>query len=165
MEDRTITVNGFSKAYAMTGWRIGYVAAEKRLSTTLRKLHYYATLCPNAISQKAAVAALIGSQGCVQQMLQEYIRRREIVVDDLNQIKLPYTTPEGAFYVFPDFSAFEKSDEALALRLLKRAGIVTVPGSGFGIAGQGHLRISYSISYEQVKQGMERLKTCLKSMT
>lgn len=165
MEDRTITVNGFSKAYAMTGWRIGYVAAEKRLSTTLRKLHYYATLCPNAISQKAAVAALIGSQGCVQQMLQEYIRRREIVVDDLNQTKLPYTTPEGAFYVFPDFSAFEKSDEALALRLLKRAGIVTVPGSGFGIAGQGHLRISYSISYEQVKQGMERLKTCLKSMT
>jgi len=165
MEDRTITVNGFSKAYAMTGWRIGYVAAEKELSTTLRKLHYYAALCPNAISQKAAVVALTGPQDCIQQMLGEYIRRRKLVIDELNQIgSLTYTTPEGAFYVFPDFSAFEKSDEALALRLLKQAGVVTVPGSGFGTAGEGHLRLSYSISYEQVKQGMERLKTCLKSM-
>ncbi len=165
MEDRTITVNGFSKAYAMTGWRIGYVAAEKRLSATLRKLHYYATLCPNAISQKAAVAALAGSQLCVQQMLEEYVRRRKLVVDELDQIKpLPYITPKGAFYVFPDFSAFEKSDEALALRLLNQAGVVTVPGSGFGTGGDGHLRISYSTSYEQVKQGMERLKACLKNM-
>jgi aspartate/methionine/tyrosine aminotransferase len=98
-------------------------------------------------------------------MLGEYIRRRKLVIDELNQIRpLTYTTPKGAFYVFPDFSVFEKSDEALALRLLKQAGVVTVPGSGFGKAGEGHLRLSYSISYEQVKQGMERLKTCLKSM-
>jgi len=162
MEDRTITVNGFSKAYAMTGWRIGYVAAGKELSATLRKLHYYAVLCPNAISQEAAVAALLGPQDCVQEMVAEYDKRREFVLHELDKIEsLSYTRPKGAFYVFPDFSNFEKSDEALALHLLKEAGVVTAPGSGFGKAGGGHLRISYSISYEQVKEGMKRIRTYL----
>jgi aminotransferase len=162
MEDRTITVNGFSKAYAMTGWRIGYVVAKKRLSDTLRKLHYYAVLCPNAISQKAAVAALTGPQDCVQEMLREYGRRRRLVIDELNLIEsAPYVVPRGAFYVFPNFSAFEKSDETLAQRLLMEAGVVTVPGSSFGKSGEGHLRLSYSISYEQIKEGMERLRTSI----
>jgi aminotransferase len=159
MEDRTITVNGFSKAYAMTGWRIGYVAAGKKLSATLRKLHYYAVLCPNAISQKAAVAALIGPQDCVQEMVREYNRRREFVLDELEKIEsLSYTKPKGAFYVFPNFSSYERSDEAMASYLLKEARVVTAPGSGFGRAGEGHLRISYSVSYEQVKEGMERIR-------
>lgn len=166
MEERTITVNGFSKAYAMTGWRIGYIVAENKLSATLRKLHYYAALCPNAISQKAAVAALTEPQDCVQEMLKEYDRRRKLMIDELNMIEsLRYTVPNGAFYVFPDFSTFEKSDETLALRLLKEAGVVTVPGSGFGKSGQSHLRISYSISYEQIKEGMERIRTCLRRKT
>ena len=166
MEKRTITVNGFSKAYAMTGWRIGYIVAEKKLSATLRKLHYYAALCPNSISQKAAAAALTGPQDCVQQMLREYGRRRKLVMEELNRIEsLPYTVPKGAFYVFPDFSAFEKSDEALALRLLKEARVATVPGSGFGTSGEGHLRISYSISYEQIQEGMKRLRNCLSCKT
>jgi len=166
MEDRTITVNGFSKAYAMTGWRIGYIVAEKKLSTILRKLHYYAVLCPNAISQKAAFAALTGPQDCVQEMVTEYNRRREIVLDELDRIKsLSYTVPKGAFYVFPDFSSFEKSDEALALYLLEKARVVTAPGSGFGRAGEGHLRISYSVSYEQVKEGMKRIRKCLEHET
>lgn len=164
MEDRTVTVNGFSKAYAMTGWRIGYVAAEKKLSATLRKLHYYATLCPNAISQKAAFAALTGPQGCVKEMVTEYNRRREVVLHELDRIaSLFYTIPKGAFYVFPDFSSFEKSDEIFAAFLLKEAGVVTAPGSGFGKAGEGHLRISYSISHEQVKEGMDRIKKCLEN--
>jgi len=164
MEDRTVTVNGFSKAYAMTGWRIGYVAAEKKLSTTLRKLHYYATLCPNAISQKAAFAALTGPQGCVKEMVTEYNRRREVVLHELDRIaSLFYTIPKGAFYVFPDFSSFEKSDEIFAAFLLKEAGVVTAPGSGFGKTGEGHLRISYSISHEQVKKGMDRIKECLEN--
>lgn len=159
MEDRTITVNGFSKAYAMTGWRIGYVAAGKKLSATLRKLHYYAVLCPNAISQKAAFAALIGPQDCVQEMVREYNRRRELVLNELEKIaSLSYTKPKGAFYVFPNFSSYERSDEAMAANLLKEARVVTAPGSGFGRAGEGHLRISYSVSYEQVKEGMERIR-------
>ena len=166
MEDRTITVNGFSKAYAMTGWRIGYIVAGKKLSGILRKLHYYAVLCPNAISQKAAVAALTDPQDCVQEMVTEYSRRREFVLDELHRIKsLSYTIPKGAFYVFPNFSSFEKSDEAFASYLLKEAGVVTAPGSGFGKAGEGHLRISYSVSYEQVKEGMKRIRKCLEHKT
>jgi aspartate/methionine/tyrosine aminotransferase len=162
MDDRTITVNGFSKAYAMTGWRIGYVAAEKRLSATLRKLHYYATLCPNAISQKAAFAALTGPQDCVHTMVEEYDRRRRCVLNELSRVKaVSCTRPKGAFYVFPDFSRFEDSDEALASYLLKDAGVATAPGSGFGKAGTGHLRISYSVSYEQAKEGMRRIRESL----
>jgi len=164
MEDRTITVNGFSKVYAMTGWRIGYVVAGKRLSGTLRKLHYYAVLCPNAISQKAAFAALIGSQDCVQEMVTEYSRRRELVLNELEKTEsLSYTIPKGAFYVFPNFSNFERSDEVMAANLLKEAGVVTAPGSGFGRAGEAHLRISYSVSYEQVKEGMKRIRKCLEN--
>jgi aminotransferase len=166
MKDRTITVNGFSKAYAMTGWRIGYIAAEKNLMATLRKLHYYATLCPNAISQKAAIEALKGSQDCVKEMVTEYDRRRKLVLNELAKIDtLTYNEPKGAFYVFPNFSAYEKSDEEMASSLLKEAGVVTAPGSGFGKAGEGHLRISYSISYEQVKEGMERIKKYLADKT
>ncbi|MCD6431147.1 pyridoxal phosphate-dependent aminotransferase [Candidatus Bathyarchaeota archaeon] len=166
MEDRTITVNGFSKAYAMTGWRIGYIAAEKKLSATLRKLHYYTALCPNSISQKAALAALTGPQNCVQEMVKEYDRRRRLVLNELEKIEgLSYVKPKGAFYVFPNFSSFEESDEAMALYLLKKAGVVTVPGSGFGEAGKGHLRISYSVSYKHVEEGMKRIKECLRLKT
>jgi aminotransferase len=162
MEERTITVNGFSKTYAMTGWRIGYMAAGKQLSTTLRKLHYYAVLCPNAISQKAAIAALTGPQDCIQKMVTEYARRRELALNELDEIKsLSYVKPEGAFFVFPDISSHDQSDEEMALHLLKEAGVATAPGSGFGKAGKGHLRISYSVSYEQVAEGMKRIKSFL----
>ncbi|MCJ7423689.1 pyridoxal phosphate-dependent aminotransferase [Candidatus Bathyarchaeota archaeon] len=162
MKERTITVNSFSKAYAMTGWRIGYIVAEKKLSASLRKMHYYATLCPNAISQKAAFAALNGPQDCVQEMVAEYDRRRRYMLSELDKVKgLPCATPKGAFYVFPDFSRFEKSDETLAQHLLKEARVATAPGSGFGKAGEGHLRISYSVSYERLKEGIERIKNAL----
>jgi len=166
MEDRTITVNGFSKAYAMTGWRIGYIVAGQRLSATLRKLHYYAVLCPNAISQQAALAALTGPQDCVHEMVKEYSRRRESVLHELEKIKLlSYTIPKGAFYVFPNFSSYEKSDEQMASHLLKEARVVTAPGSGFGKAGEGYLRISYSVSYEQIKEGMKRIRKYLENKT
>lgn len=166
MEDKTITANGFSKAYAMTGWRIGYVAAEKELSATLRKIRYYTTLCPNAISQKAALAALTGPQDCVEEMVAEYNGRRELVINELKKIEsLSYTPPKGAFYVFPNFSSFDRSDQVLATYLLEKAKVVTVPGSGFGKAGEGHLRISYSAPYEEVKEGMKRIRAGLKSKT
>jgi aminotransferase len=164
MKDRTITVNGFSKAYAMTGWRIGYSAAGKKLSAILRKLHYYAVLCPNAISQKAALAALTGSQDCVHQMVTEYNTRRKLMLHELDKTRsVAYVRPKGAFYVFPNFSNFEKSDEVFASDLLKEAGVATAPGSGFGKAGEGHLRISYSISYEQLEEAMNRIKIFLEN--
>jgi aspartate/methionine/tyrosine aminotransferase len=128
----------------------------------LRKLHYYAVLCPNAISQKAAVAALTGPQDCVRKMVAEYDRRRGLILHELKKFKsLSCTRPKGAFYVFPDFSRYEKSDERLALHLLKEAGVVTASGSGFGAVGEGHLRISYSVSSEQLAEGMNRIRTCL----
>lgn len=160
MENRTITVNGFSKAFAMTGWRIGYVAAEKGLSATIRTLHYYTTLCPNAISQKAALAALTGPKECVDEMVAEYQKRRKVMMDALDKLdNVSYVRPEGAFYVFPDFSKLEKSDEKLAAEILTKAKVVTVPGSGFGKAGEGCLRISYSADLDQIKEGMKRIKS------
>lgn len=165
MKERTITVNGFSKAYAMTGWRIGYVAAEKKLSATLRTLHYYTALCPNVISQEAALAALTGPQTCVQEMRAEYERRRELVMTEISRLRhVRYEMPKGAFYVFPDFSNLEKSDEKLAVDLLERAKVVTVPGSGFGNAGKGHLRISYAPEFGQVKEGMKRIRCYFESI-
>jgi aspartate/methionine/tyrosine aminotransferase len=165
MKERTITANGFSKAYAMTGWRIGYVAAEKKLSATLRTLHYYTTLCPNVISQEAALAALTGPQTCVQEMRAEYERRRELVMSEISKLRhVTYEVPKGAFYVFPDFSKLEKSDEKLAVHLLEKAEVVTVPGSGFGNAGKGHLRISYAPEYRQVKEGMKRIRSYFESI-
>jgi aspartate/methionine/tyrosine aminotransferase len=164
MEERTITVNGFSKAYAMTGWRIGYIAAKRELSAVLRRLHYYAALCPNAISQKGAVAALTGPQDCVEKMLEEYGERRRLMLDGLNRNESArYSVPNGAFYVFPDFSSFEESDDDLSMLLLRQAGVVSVPGSGFGKAGQGHIRLSYSISRELIKEGMERINRFMES--
>lgn len=164
MENRTITVNGFSKAYAMTGWRIGYVAAEKGLSATIRTLHYYTTLCANAISQKAALAALNGPRECVDKMVTEYKKRRKLMMDELDKLNdVSYVRPKGAFYVFPDFSKIEKSDEKLATEILTKAKVVTVPGSGFGKAGEGYLRISYSANLDQIKEGMKRIKSYVDS--
>jgi aspartate/methionine/tyrosine aminotransferase len=118
------------------------------------------------ISQKAALAALTGPQKCVQEMLKEYKKRRELVLNELDKLKmLSYTQPKGAFYVFPDFSKLEKSDEKLATEILEKVRVVTVPGSGFGEAGQGHLRISYSPDYEQVREGMKRIRNYVESGT
>lgn len=164
MEDRTITVNGFSKTYAMTGWRIGYIVAGKTMSAILRDLHYYAVLCPNAISQKAAVAALTGPQACVQEMVAEYNRRREFVLHELEGMEtISCLRPRGTFYVFPNVSSFEKSDEVVASRLLEEAKVVTAPGSGFGKAGEGHLRLSYSVSFERLEEGMRRFRSFLEN--
>ncbi len=161
-EDRTITVNGFSKSYAMTGWRIGYVAAKGELAKELNKLHYYMVLCPNSISQKAALAALTGPQGCLKEMRDEYDRRRKAVMKELDKIpEISYVKPKGAFYVYPDFSKFEKDDEKLAMQLLHEVKVVTAPGSGFGESGKGHLRISYSAPYEKVKAGVSKIVEAL----
>lgn len=165
MHDHTITINGFSKTYAMTGWRIGYMVAPKALSDGLRKVHYYMALCPNSISQKAALAALEGPQDCVRQMVEEYARRRRLVSSMLSEMAgVDFATPSGAFYFFPDFSSFIKDDLSLAMDLLRKAKVVTVPGSGFGSAGVGHLRISYSTKPEVIEEGLKRISDYLYSL-
>jgi aminotransferase len=159
MDGRVITANGFSKSYAMTGWRIGYVAGDSTLISQMSKLHYYTVLCASTIAQKAALAALNGPQQCVRDMLQEYGKRRKLVLDVLGEIDgVSYVRPRGAFYVFPDISKFDANDEALAETLIRDFSVATVPGSGFGSAGAGHLRLSYSVSMGDIEEGLNRLR-------
>ena len=166
MEDRVITINGFSKSYAMAGWRVGYVAAEKNLIDQMSKLHYYTVLCASTIAQKAALAALTGPQDCVREMVREYERRRSIVLQGLGEIAgISYLPPKGAFYVFPNISKVTRDDEAIAERLLTEYSVATVPGSGFGRAGIGHLRISYSAPMKEVEEGMNRFRKAFHDLT
>jgi aminotransferase len=159
MEQRVITTNGFSKCYAMAGWRIGYVAADKKLIDQMNKLHYYAVLCSSTIAQKAALAALNGPQDCVREMVQEYDRRRLTVLDALRKIDgISYVPPKGAFYVFPNISTFSTNDETVAETLIREFSVATVPGSGFGTGGKGHLRLSYSIPITEIEEGLDRFQ-------
>jgi len=165
MENRVITANGFSKSYAMAGWRIGYVSACKELVDQMSKLHYYAVLCPSTVAQKAAFAALTGPQNCVREMVEEYERRRMVVVDALKQMEdLTFVSPKGAFYVFPNISKFSENDEDVAEILVKKFGVATVPGSGFGELGIGHVRISFSASMKDLKEGMSRFQKGLQHL-
>jgi aminotransferase len=158
MEERVVTANGFSKCYAMAGWRIGYLAADKKLIDQMSKLHYYTVLCASTIAQRAALVALNGPQDCVREMVQEYDRRRSAVLKGLGKINgISYVPPKGAFYVFPDISAFGSNDEIVAERLIREFSVATVPGSGFGRAGAGHLRISYSVPMTEIEEGLSRL--------
>jgi aminotransferase len=159
MEDRVITTNGFSKGYAMAGWRIGYVAGDKRLTDALNKLHYYTVLCPSTIAQKAALAALDGPQDCVKEMVREYDQRRRAVLEALRKIEeISFVLPKGAFYVFPNISRFSKNDEAVAEMLVQQFSVATVPGSGFGTGGSGHLRLSYSVPMAEIEEGLIRFQ-------
>jgi len=158
MHDRVITVNGFSKSYAMAGWRVGYVSAQRELLDQMNKLHYYAVLCPSSVAQKAALAALNGPQNCVDEMVREYDQRRRVIMDGLKRIGLPYLVPKGAFYVFPDVTKFGNDDEAIAEVLLKEHGVAVVPGSGFGETCRGHIRISFSTPIAELQEGIRRLQ-------
>jgi aminotransferase len=160
MEDRVITTNGFSKTYAMTGWRIGYVAGDKRLIAPMTRIHYYSVLCSSVIAQKAALAALTGPQGCVSEMVHEYDRRRSSVLRTLGEIDdMTWVPPRGAFYVFPNISKRTIDDESMAKTLLTEYSVAMVPGSGFGRAGAGHLRISYAeFPLKVVEEGMARFR-------
>jgi aspartate/methionine/tyrosine aminotransferase len=159
MKERVITANGFSKSYAMTGWRVGYVAGDRKFIDQMSKLHYYTVLCASTIAQRAALAAISGPQDCVREMVSEYARRRRVVLDALKKIKdVSYVTPHGAFYAFPNVSRFNKDDETVARTLLQQYSVATVPGSGFGEAGSGYLRLSYSVAMPQIQEGMNRLQ-------
>jgi len=162
MEDLTITLNGFSKAYAMTGWRLGYVAANKRLITNMLKVHQYAVTCIPTFTQFGANAAyteIDQSEQSIQEMMKAYTRRRDIVYEGLMSIDgVTVALPEGAFYAFPNISSFGMSSEKFASQLLTETGVATVPGSVFSDYGADNIRISYATSEEQLKIAMERIK-------
>lgn len=159
-DENVVVVGSFSKTYAMTGWRVGYVIGTKELIHNLAVIQSHSVTHPCSIAQKAALAALTGDQGEVEHMVREYCRRRDRVVEDLNRIPgVSCHLPEGGFYAFPNVSAFLKGDStALAERLVK-AGVAVVPGASFGC--DGFVRISFSYPMEKVEQGVERMAQTL----
>ncbi len=162
MRERTIVVNGFSKAYSMTGWRLGYTASPRALAGSMMRVHQYVTTCAVPFAQAGGVAALQGPQDRVAAMVAEFKRRRDMLIPALNDIpgvKCPM--PRGAFYAFPNVSAFGRSSDELAMLLLREAGVAVVPGPAFGPDGEGYLRLSYANSYDKILQGVARIKTAL----
>lgn len=157
LRDRTITLNGFSKAYAMTGWRIGYLCAPKPICDAALKIHQYVMLCAPVMGQIAAHAALRQAEENKNEMVREYRLRRNLFVEGLNRIGLPCHLPQGAFYAFPSIETTGLSDEEFAERLLKEQKVAVVPGSAFGASGKGHIRCSYATSRQNLSLAVERM--------
>ncbi len=156
-KERVILVNSFSKTYAMTGWRVGYLAAHSDVLFQLLKYHHTVNICANAPAQKASVAALKGPQGCVQEMVNEYNQRRRFLVEGLNGIPgIQCHAPQGAFYVFVDIRKFKMPSLELAKYLVREAGVVTTNGSGFG--SEGFLRLSYATKMDHLGEAIERIR-------
>ena len=165
MKERTITLNGFSKCYSMTGWRLGYAAAPEELIAGMVRVHQYANTCASSFVQEAAITALEKAEPDVQIMVKEYNRRRDYVVSAINAIDgLSVHNPGGAFYLFVNAKELGMTSEALCKYLLEEAKIATVPGSAFGKQGEGYLRISYACSYERLVEGVERLKNAVEEL-
>lgn len=158
MRERTVLINGFSKAYAMTGWRLGYAAAPARIMEQMVKIHQFAIMCAPTTSQHAGVEALKNGDGDIAEMREAYDQRRRYLVAALRRIGLGCFEPFGAFYVFPNISRFGMSSDEFALKLLEEEHVAVVPGTAFGDCGEGFLRISYAYSIESLKLAMERLE-------
>ncbi|MHB8577526.1 MAG: aminotransferase class I/II-fold pyridoxal phosphate-dependent enzyme, partial [Dehalococcoidia bacterium] len=156
MKERTILMGGFSKAYAMTGWRLGYVAAPPELLEAMMKVHQYVMMSAPTAAQYAALEALRSAEEDVQLMLAEYDRRRRLVVSRFNGMGLHCFEPRGAFYAFPDVRSTGLDDESFAERLLIEERVAVVPGSAFGECGRGHIRACYATSYSQLVEAMDR---------
>ena len=164
MAERTIYVNGFSKAYAMTGWRLGYVAAPEPIITQIAKIHQYGIMCSPYISQNAAVEALNSCDGEIVKMTDEYNIRRRYLVGEFNRLGLTCFNPEGAFYVFPCIKSTGLTSEEFCERLLYEEKVATVPGTAFGESGEGHIRISYAYSMKHLMEAMHRIEKFLKKL-
>jgi aminotransferase len=158
MRDRTILMGGFSKAYAMTGWRVGWLAAPAGILEGIVKVHQYGIMSAGTTAQDAALEALLNGEADVERMVAEYDRRRRLVVDGLNAIGLRTFEPRGAFYAFPEVtSATGLSSEDFAQGLLQEERVAVVPGSAFGSSGEGHVRACYATSYEQLEEALARI--------
>ena len=158
MKDRTILLGGFSKAYAMTGWRLAYTCARSELTEAMMKVHQYVMMSAPTPAQFAAIEALNGGEEDVRGMVAEYDRRRQFVVRGLNDMGLTCAEPHGAFYAFPNIGNTGMNDETFAERLLMEERVAVIPGSAFGEAGAGHVRICYAQKYELLEDAIERMR-------
>ena len=158
MKERTLLINGFSKAYAMTGWRLGYACGPKEIIKQMIKIHQYAIMCAPTTSQYAAIEALKNGDNDVKEMRTAYNQRRRFLINAFREMGLECFEPYGAFYVFPCIKEFGMTSEEFATRFLREEKVATVPGTAFGDSGEGFLRISYAYSLDTLKIAMERLK-------
>ena len=157
MRERTVLMGGFSKAYAMTGWRVGYVAAPATILEGIVKVHQYGIMSAPTTAQDAALVALTEAEDDVERMLAEYDRRRRLLVDGLNELGLTTFEPRGAFYAFPRITSTGLDSETFAQRLLEEEHVAVVPGGAFGPSGEGHVRACYATSYEQLEEAINRI--------
>lgn len=157
MKERTVLINGFSKAYAMTGWRLGYACGPEPIIKVMTKIHQSAIMCAPTTSQYAAVEALRNGDRDVEEMREAYDQRRRFLVKALRDMGLDCYEPQGAFYVFPCIKKFGMSSDTFALRLLEQEKVAVVPGTAFGDCGEGYLRISYAYSLQDLKRALERM--------
>ncbi len=163
MKERTITLGGFSKSYAMTGWRVGYAAAPAYIMSGLVRIHQYTVMSAPSVSQLAALAAINLGAEAAEEMRQKYDRRRKLIVSSLNEIGLETFMPQGAFYAFPKICGTGLDDEEFAQRLLEEEKVAVVPGSAFGSGGEGFVRCSYATNYTKIEQAMERIARFVKN--
>lgn len=164
MKERTVLINGFSKAYAMTGWRLGYAAAPEAILEQMLKIHQFAIMCAPTTSQYAAVEALRNGAPDVKKMRDSYNQRRRFLLNEFEKIGFDCFTPYGAFYTFPSIKKFGMSSDEFAERLLKEQKVAVVPGTAFGACGEGYLRISYAYSIEDLKLALERIAAFINSL-
>lgn len=164
MRERTILVNGFSKAFAMTGWRLGYVCAPEEIASAMLKVHQYALMCASTNSQYAGLEALRNGQGEVEKMVKSYRLRRNFIVNSFNEMGLTCHMPGGAFYAFPSIELTGLSSQEFAERLLLEQSVAVVPGDVFGESGEGHIRCSYATSMEELKEAIKRIKHFIDSL-
>jgi aminotransferase len=158
MRERTILLGGFSKDYAMTGWRIGYACTVPELLAAMRKVHQYTIMSAPTTAQAAAVVALEQGDEHVKRMRDEYDRRRRLIVDGFNTLGLDCFEPRGAFYAFPSIAASNMSSDAFAWTLLEEEEVAVVPGDAFGASGEGFVRAAYAQSYEKIEEALNRIE-------
>ena len=160
--ERTILINGFSKAFAMTGWRLGFVCAPKEISEAIYKIHQYGMMCASTMSQHAGIEALKNGMPEVEEMRQSYRSRRNFIVNSFNEIGLSCHNPGGAFYAFPSIKSTGLTSQDFAEKLLLEEKVAVVPGDVFGESGEGHIRCSYASSLEQLKEAITRMERFVK---
>ena len=164
MKERTLLIGSFSKAYAMDGWRIGYLVAPRDVLAESLKLHQHIVSCPNTFVLVGAEAALNGPQDDLHAMVAEFDRRRRLLMSWLDRMNIPYVRPRGAFYVFPNIKKFGMTSEKFAEFLFEKARVAVVPGDAFGPVAEGYVRISYATSYKAIEKGMERMEKVLRNL-
>ena len=157
MRERTIVINGFSKGFAMTGWRLGYCCGPENIIEQMIKLHQFAIMCAPTTSQYAAVEGLRNCENEVQEMRKSYNQRRRFLMNEFKRMGLECFEPYGAFYVFPSIKEFGMTSEEFATKLLQEEKVAVVPGSAFGDCGEGYLRISYAYSLDELKEALGRV--------